>query len=382
MIPRIIRPFAQAVYDNNNYRFWFFQITGWGGYSLVTFLSITLVEDNVSWPHIGHIGLSTVLGIFTTWPLRPLYGRTFDMPIALRLLIAAVALVILSGVWTVLRIMVFAWIIGEPPLWGEFNYWYFGSLFVFLSWSVLYYGIKYYELLALEHQKLLEESALKEKEKMRRLRAESSAREAQLRMLRYQLNPHFLFNTLNAINALVRLEENRQAGEMIQYLSRFLRHSLEQDGIEDVSLEQELDSLMLYLNIEKARFQDRLQLEFDIDPRAREALVPSLILQPIVENSMKYAIDPSEDGGSVTVSASVEGDQLYLSVADTGPGIDDLNKDVGRGIGLRNTLERLRALYDESYSFNATNRAPSGLEVRIGLPYRVDSRRQPNREIA
>jgi LytS/YehU family sensor histidine kinase len=169
---------------------------------------------------------------------------------------------------------------------------------------------------------------------------------------------------------------------MIQYLSRFLRHSLEQDGIEDVSLEQELDSLMLYLNIEKARFQDRLQLEFDIDPRAREALVPSLILQPIVENSMKYAIDPSEDGGSVTVSASVEGDQLYLSVADTGPGIDDLNKDVGRGIGLRNTLERLRALYDESYSFNATNRAPSGLEVRIGLPYRVDSRRQPNREIA
>jgi two-component system LytT family sensor kinase len=369
MLSKLIYSFAQAVYLNRNYRFWLFQVIGWSGYSLATFLSITLVEGNLSWPHIGHIALSAVLGILTTWPLRSLYHRTFDVALSSRLVIATLGLVILSGVWTLLRILVFAWIVGEEAIWKEFNYWYFGSIFVFLSWTVLYYGINYYELLTLEHQKLLEESALKSEEQMRRSQAEAKARDAQLQMLRYQLTPHFLFNTLNAINALIHLRENEKAQEMLQLLSDFLRHSLEQDGIESVSLEQELESLMLYLNIEKVRFEDRLQLEFEIEPTASQALVPHLLLQPIVENAMKYAIAVSEEGGTVRIKAEVADDQLHLQVSDTGPGSSGTESEHGRGVGLRNTLERLRTLYEDNFTFDTTEISPSGLAVRIIIPF-------------
>ena len=376
MIPEFIHPFAQAVYGNRHYRFWFFQVLGWSGYALGTFLSITLMEGNFSWPQIGHIGMSAVLGILTTLPLRTLYNRTFDLPLWLRLLVASTALIALSGVWTALRILVFAWIVGVPAIWNEFNYWYFGSLFVFLSWTVLYYGIKYYELLALEHQKLLEESSLKQVEQMARVRAESSARNAQLQMLRYQLNPHFLFNTLNAINALVNLKENRKAQQMLLLLSGFLRHSLEQDSVNRMSLDRELESLMLYLDIEKVRFEDRLELVFDIDSHARDALVPGLILQPIVENAMKYAISPSEDGGTVCIKAQVGEGRLNLEVSDTGPGMKDCDSGNGWGVGLRNTQERLSALYEGKFTFETANTMPSGLTVRISFPYEAESQRQ------
>jgi two-component system LytT family sensor kinase len=371
MIPDFFRPFVQALYENRNYRFWACQVTGWGGYSLATFFSITLIDGDFDSPHLGHIFLSAVLGILTSWPLRVLYQRTFGLPIWRRLLVASVAVVVLSGVWNVARVWVFALFVDKPAIWDEFNYWYFGSLSIFLSWTVLYYGIKYYELLTLEHQKLLEVSALKRAEQLRRLQAESSARDAQLQMLRYQLNPHFLFNTLNSINALVKLKDNSKAEEMIQLLSQFLRHTLEEESVENVPLEQELESLALYLNIERTRFEDRLTLEFDIAPEALQAQVPALILQPIIENSMKYAIATSEDGGTVSVSAHVLGDELQLEVSDTGPGMGAKKSSQGRGIGLRNTRERLETLYKGKYSFETIERTPSGLTIQIRFPLRL-----------
>lgn len=366
-----VRLAAKLLYSNRNYRFWFCQVAGWSGFSLVTFLSVTVMENNVDWPHIGHISMSAVLGILTSWPLRPLYRHIFEFSLSLRLLIAGAAVIIFAGIWNVLRTVVYAWLVGEAAVWDDFKGWYYGSFFVFLTWTVLYYGIKYYELATLEHQKMLEESAQKKEEQFRRYRAESSARDAQLQMLRYQLNPHFLFNTLNAINALVKLNENSKAGDMIQLLSEFLRHSLEQDGIDNVSLDQELDSLMLYLNIEKARFEDRLTLELDIEPRARQAMVPGLILQPIVENSMKYAIGTNEEGGIVRVAARLQGDELQLEVSDTGPGLNDMEIIQGRGVGLRNTLQRLETLYGSQYTFETVDGDSPGLSVRISFPFQV-----------
>lgn len=372
----MMRSLSKTLHENRNYRFWLCQIAGWAGYSLVTFLNITLVDGQVSWPHIGHIVLSAVLGILTTWPLRPLYRATFDLPLLRRLVIATLAVVTLSFLWNVLRIVVFAWIVGETAIWDDFNHWYFGSLFVFLSWTVLYYGIKYYEMHTLEHQKLIEESALKERERFRRKEAESAVREAQLQMLRYQLNPHFLFNTLNSINALIRLKENSKAQAMLQQLSQFLRHSLEDDSNTYVSLNQELDSLMLYLNIEKIRFEDRLKLEFDIEPSAREALVPSMILQPIFENSIKYAIADSEAGGTVRLTAGVGNGVLQLQVSDTGPGMNAMQNFQGRGVGLRNTLDRLETLYGRDYTFETSAVEPSGLRITIRVPFEVASLQQ------
>ena len=364
----MISHLVQTVYDNREYRFWFCQLVGWAGYAMGTFLTITLVDGNISWPHVGHISLSALLGVLVSWPLRYLYRATFDNSIWNRLFIAALAVILLSAVWTAARIQGYAWIANEPAIWDEVHYWYFGSLFVFLSWTVLYYGIKYYDLLTTEHQKLLQESAQKRAEQLRRSQAESAAREAQLKMLRYQLNPHFLFNTLNAINALVRLQDSGRAQNMIQLLSNFLRHTLEQDSVENVTLEQELDTLMLYLDIEKARFEDRLVLDFAIEPEAGGAMVPTLILQPIIENAMKHAIADSEEGGSITIAARVQDDLLRLEVADSGPGMGAKPNPEGRGIGLRNTRERLQTLYGDRYGFDISDREPSGLVVSISLP--------------
>jgi two-component system LytT family sensor kinase len=366
---------VQRVYASRNWHFWLIQVAGWIGYSLVTFLSITLVDNNVSWPHIGHLTLSSALGLLVTWPLRPLYRSSFYLPMGRRITLAVIALVILSAVWTVLRILVFAWILGEEAIWKEVNYWYFGSLFVFISWSGLYFGIKYYQLLKLEHEKLLEESALMKEERIKRLQAEALARDAQLEKLRYQLNPHFLFNTLNSINALVKLGENDNAQKMIVLLSRFLRHSLDQGNLTKITLEQELATLMLYLDIEMVRFEDRLKLNFDVEPITLHALVPGLILQPLIENSMKYAIAISESGGTISLTAAKEGKVLCLEVTDSGPGMvdGDLSKPPteGRGVGLKNVIERLATLYEDRCSFETVPAEPTGLTIRIQIPFEV-----------
>ena len=148
---------------------------------------------------------------------------------------------------------------------------------------------------------------------------------------------------------------------------------LEHDGVANVSLEQELESLMLYLNIEKTRFEDRLTLEFDVSAQARRAKVPGLILQPLVENSMKYAIAENEDGGTVRVTAGVSDNVLLLEVSDTGPGMQTAQATESRGVGLQNTLQRLQTLYGDNYSFDTLNTEPSGLTTRIRFPFEPES---------
>ena len=220
-----------------------------------------------------------------------------------------------------------------------------------------------------EHEKLLAESAIKSEEQLKRAQAESSARDAQLQMLRYQLNPHFLFNTLNSITALVKFDEGDRAQEMLRQLANFLRRSLDHDYLEAVSLEYEIETLKLYFSIEKLRFEDRLEVIFDIDPQVLQAQVPSFILQPIVENSLKHAIAASEEGGSIRLVASKIENMLQLEVIDSGPGMNIHESVVELGVGLNNTLERLERLYDKQYSFDATNADPTGLSIRICIPY-------------
>ena len=244
-------------------------------------------------------------------------------------------------------------------------------MFVFLSWTALYFGIRYYQLLQVEHEALVRESERNREEQLRRMQAEASAREAQLQMLRYQLNPHFLFNTLNAINALVRLGEGEKAEKMIDQLSRFLRHSLDQETRPTATVGEELEALRLYLDIEEARFEDRLDVRFEVAPAARSAIVPSLILQPLIENAVKYAISESEAGGSIRIAAGIVGGRLELSVTDSGPGMEASELGKQRGIGLRNTIERLNTLYQGDYTLDTERAEPSGLKIRINIPLRL-----------
>lgn len=220
--------------------------------------------------------------------------------------------------------------------------------------------------------------------RVRAVRLESQLLEARLAGLKMQLAPHFLFNTLHTINAMMFVDVERSS-EMLIRLSEFLRISLENTGSPEVTLERELDFIDRYLEIERCRFEERLNVEFLIEPGTENALVPNLLLQPLVENSIKHGISRRSEGGWLRISSKVRNEQLEIFVANSGPTLSsDPSKDSpsedaiahdGRlaprlGIGLRNTRERLRALYGERYSLELVNSAPGEVEARIRLPLR------------
>jgi len=198
-------------------------------------------------------------------------------------------------------------------------------------------------------------------------RAQSLAYDAQLRMLHYQINPHFLFNTLNAISTLVLDKRNAQAESMLLRLAGFLRYSLDRQPTELANLNAELEAQRKYLEIEQTRFEDKLQVRFDIESGLDNARLPSLILQPILENAIKYAITPRAEGGSITVSARRDGKLLRIVVEDDGPGLP-ASEPRRRGVGIANARERLELIYGTDAGLTARNREPHGCRVDIWLP--------------
>ena len=199
--------------------------------------------------------------------------------------------------------------------------------------------------------------------------------EARLQALRMQINPHFLFNTLNAVSGLVE-RDPKGVRTMVARLSALLRHTLGQDGSngrQEVPLHQELNVLDDYLEIMHVRFADRLQVDRDIDDDARDALVPDLILQPILENAIKHGVTPQEDGGHVHIGARRRGDYVRLTVEDDGPGMSgDGLPEVSDGIGLRNVQERLQQLYGDNHRMNIRPGAQGGLVVELWIPYHTE----------
>lgn len=231
------------------------------------------------------------------------------------------------------------------------------SSYLMVCWMGLYFGFHFYEANQLERE--------------RSLRADALAQAAQLKMLRYQLNPHFLFNTLNAVSTLVLDNRNAVANTVVTRLAEFLRYTLDQDPMKTVSLTQEAAALNLYLEIEKMRFGPRLEVVVDIEPNAGAAAVPSLLLQPLIENAIKYAISPSEQGGRIAIRGRLDGGDVVLTVEDNGPGLIDTSRvDNGRGVGLRNTRERLAAMYGERGKLEFRNANP-GLSIVLRFPARI-----------
>lgn len=210
-------------------------------------------------------------------------------------------------------------------------------------------------------------------------RAQALAYDAQLRMLHYQINPHFLFNTLNAISTLVLEKRNAQAESMLLKLAGFLRYSLDRQPTEMTALTAELDAQRKYLEIEQTRFDDKLKVTFNIEPGLENARVPSLILQPILENAIKYAITPRTEGGSIDVTAFREADTLKIRIEDDGPGLPAMETGPRRkGLGLANARERLELLYGDRAGLIARNREPNGCRVDLWLPLEEESvRRTP-----
>jgi sensor histidine kinase YesM len=207
-----------------------------------------------------------------------------------------------------------------------------------------------------------------QREAIRSLELEKQLSTAHLRALQMQLEPHFLFNTLNAITTLVELGRQKEAAETLAHLNAILRTTLRRGTPEKVLLAQELELVENYLAIEQVRYADRLQVQIKVDPEALEGLVPCFLLQPIVENAIRHGIAHCEDYGLIQASIRRNGDRLDLEIRDNGPGLHG-KAEPGHGIGLRNTRDRLSHFYADGYEFRADSAAAGGFEVAISIPY-------------
>jgi two-component system, LytTR family, sensor kinase len=347
----------ETLIRNRNRLFWILNIGGWTGYTITAWLGAFAHEKPEA--YFAVIAATALSGFLVTLPMRILFRRLWtSTPIKL----ATVGLVACYGIalgWRWLQnYLYYDWVKSDwhPQGFMEYVGGVMGSFYILLCWSGLYFGIKYYQQL----QEQTEQT----------LKATAAAHQAQLKMLRYQLNPHFLFNTLNAISTLILDGANATANKAVSRLSDFLRYTLDNDPMSQVTLGSELDAIDLYLEIEKVRFGDRLVIEKSIESPAEHALVPSLILQPLIENAIKYAISPKEEGGTLRIAARVQRGVLVLQLTDTGPGLGNGDsKQKSSGVGLKNTRERLQQLYGDNQAFTLAPNEPSGLSITINLPF-------------
>lgn len=346
---------------NRNRLFWILNSAGWLGYVLAAYLGALAHEKPDS--YIAVILVTAVAGFLLTIPMRYAYRWLWQRRSAWTLAAGTLAISYLMALlWRWFsNSLYFEWVKGgwQPDHFAGYVSGVLGSFYILLCWSGIYFGSKYQYQLQVERE--------------RTLAATAAAHQAQLKMLRYQLNPHFLFNTLNAISTLILDRKNETANLAVTRLSDFLRYSLDKDPMKRVTLRQELEALDLYLGIEKVRFGERLTVHREIESQALDGLVPSLILQPLIENAIKYAITPREEGGTIRIGAKVHHGDISLTIADDGPGLGNAdNGGKSSGVGLRNTRERLRQLYGERQAFTLAPNVPHGLVITINIPLESD----------
>jgi two-component system LytT family sensor kinase len=352
----------QPFFDDKNRAFWILQSVGWAGYFMLRTLS-NIANENVG-RYIIHNALLTAAGYSITLLMAAAYRRLIKMrPLYTwggSILIVGIAAAGFSAIET------WSYATFVNPGFTPEGIRFFGAILftvsLLIAWSALYYSINFYILL--------------EEQSDRLLRLESQASNAQLAMLRYQLNPHFLFNTLNSISTLVLLKQTERANAMLSRLSSFLRYTLVNESTGTVTLTQEIETLKLYLEIEKMRFEDRLRTHFHIDRKVMDAHLPSLLLQPLIENAIKYAVTPQEEGADISVEARLQADRVLITVSDTGPGTDALynvRAEQSTGVGLANIRDRLAQAYGDNHRFETQSDITGGFRVFIDIPYQYET---------
>lgn len=349
-------------------QFWIFQLAGWGTWVLLLVIrDLTFVPAEYLLQRAFMFVMDAMMGVALTTGLRYLYRAVWEKNLSSRFAVVFFGSLLAASVWQPFQNLMEFFSFGDIRDFGEYGWLdLFRGVLPFsfpllLLWSGLYFFIKYYQLFQAEKEKVL--------------RSEALAHEAQLRMLRYQLNPHFLFNTLNAISTLVLDRATEPANEMLTKLSKFLRYSLDHSPLDQVTLAHEIETSKLYLEIEKVRFGERMRLTIDIAEDAEKALVPSMLLQPLIENSIKHAISRSETGGSIAITATVSNNQLVLNVIDDGPGLGSKGKDGSvdsTGVGLSNIRNRLKEMYGANHRISFNNVQPSGCRVTVVIPYETE----------
>jgi two-component system, LytTR family, sensor kinase len=360
--PRLPDPPYEATLHEQSRTFWALQLGGWTAYAVLRLVSEKHVMrllyhtpfDQV-WPGILRVLIGAATGFCLSMIMASIFRRVMSRSGWILWSTAFLTVCAAASLFAVIDVWAFITLVDRTvrPSVSEFLGWALYHLYVLTSWAGLYFGINYY--LAVQSQRA------------RLLTLTAQAQAAQLKMLRYQLNPHFLFNTLNGISTLVLLKDTERANAMLTRLSAFLRYTLANDAVTTVPLVKEIETLKLYLDIERLRFEDRLRVHFEIDPFAQLVLIPSLLLQPLVENAIKYGVAPKEEGADITVRAKVSYGRMILEVADTGPGLEGTSTKPG-SIGLPNTRERLAQVYGRDHKLKIRSNTPRGLIVMIDVP--------------
>jgi len=346
------RPF----FEDKNRAFWILQSIGWGGYFFLRTLSG--FANNLGWILLVHTLLLTATGYSLTLLMGSFFRRVIKMKPIWTLVLSLAAVIIASIAFSIIETWSVATFLRTD--FKPEGVAYLGALPIGFSllaaWAALYYGINYFLLL---------EDQIRWRERL-----ESQASSAQLAMLRYQLNPHFLFNTLNSISTLVLLKQTERANAMLARLSSFLRYTLANEPTANVTLAQEVETLKLYLEIEKMRFEDRLRPHFRVEPETIGARLPSLLLQPLIENAIKYAVTPAENGADIWITAVREGQAVRIEVADNGNGEGtEIAASPSTGVGLANIRDRLTQAYGAAHRFETKKNERGGFSVILEIPY-------------
>ena len=346
----------QPFFDDKNRAFWILQSVGWSGYFFLR--SLSGFANSMGWMWLVHTLLLTATGYSLTLLMASLFRRLITIRPLWTMILSLGVVGLASMAFSVIETWSYATFLkpDSRPVGVE----YLGAILLNFSllaaWAALYYGINYFLLL---------ENEIRQREML-----EGQASTAQLAMLRYQLNPHFLFNTLNSISTLVLLKQTERANAMLARLSSFLRYTLVNEPTAKVTLAQEVETLKLYLEIEKMRFEDRLRPHFRIEPETIGARLPSLLLQPLIENAIKYAVTPNEGGADIWITARREGQAVRIEVADNGNGDGaDLSASPSTGVGLANIRDRLAQAYGAGHAFRTTKNERGGFSVIIEIPY-------------
>ena len=351
---------SQPFFDDKNRAFWILQSAGWAGYFLLR--SLGGLANGMGLLFLVPSLLNTATGYSLTLLMASIFRRLIHRQPLLTWGVSIIVVLIASAAFSTIEVWAHATFYrpGEMPSGVQFLGAILLDFSLLAAWAALYYGINFYLLLEEQSDQLS--------------RLELQASSAQLAMLRYQLNPHFLFNTLNSISTLVLLKETQRANAMLSRLSSFLRYTLVNEPTGQVTLAQEVETLKLYLEIEKMRFEDRLRPSFELDPAVAKARLPSLLLQPLVENAIKYAVTPQEDGADISVSARLVVDRVLITVADTGPGLNDrrARPSYSTGVGLANIRDRLAQAYGADHRFEAKTRQGGGFAVTIEIPFQTE----------
>lgn len=358
--------------------YWGLQVAGWAGFALFTFLSLTLWNNPGQLEATTHTALQSLLGLIVSHGLHQVVRRAWALSLPMQTALNTGAVVIAALIWTMLRIVTFSWLTGETVFVSDYGGWAFASGIVFASWVFCYYAARYYRQALVTREKVAEAErmalraeARAHEESVKRLTAESLYQETRLRMLHYQINPHFLFNALNSVSHLVRAGEKEKATTMISRIASFMRETLETGAEMEHNLRDEVALLNLYLDIEKVRFAERLVTEFEIAEDALDASVPSFILQPLFENAMKYAVGRTLAPVTLRLDAEIRGGSLCMTVSDTGPTTDLPDRSASAtstGIGLRNVEQRLKSVFHDDVSMDLRINQPQGLRVDIVVP--------------